>query len=136
MNNTRLYSALVIFLGALGPACAQQTDLNNKPSATFGNTPKPTKDSKFRIIEGTVKDQADNPVAGAIVQLKDDKTSKVVSFPTKDDGKFAFRDLSLTTDYELLAKRGDLATPWKKVSIYDTRKNVIVNFRLEPSKQP
>jgi hypothetical protein len=40
-------------------------------------------------------------------------------------------------NYELLAKRGDVATPVRKVSIYDTRKDVTVNFTLQPpAKQP
>ena len=56
----------------------------------------------------------------------------MVDFATKSDGKFAFRDLSMENNYELLAKRGDLASPVKKVSIYDTRKEVIINFTLQP----
>jgi len=79
-----------------------------------------------------VKDQADNPVSGAIVQLKNLRTSKVVDFATKEDGKFAFRELRLDVNYELVSKRGDLAAPVKKVTIYDTRNQVILNFKLEP----
>ena len=81
---------------------------------------------------GTVRDQADNPAPGAIVQLKDLRTSKVVDFVAKDDGKFVFRELRLDVNYELLAKRGDLATPVKKVTIYDTRNQVILTLKLEP----
>ncbi len=81
-----------------------------------------------------MKDQKDNPISGAIVQLKDMKTSKVVDFPTKDDGKFAFHDLRMDNDYELTAKHGGL-TSVKKVTTYDTRKNVVLNFKLEPAAQ-
>jgi hypothetical protein len=42
----------------------------------------------------------------------------------------------LDVNYELLAKRGDITTPMKKVSIYDTRKNVTVNFQLTPPSKP
>ena len=136
MNVVKLVSIASVFLGFASLACAQQADQPNKPSVVVENKEKPKKDSPYRTIQGIVKDQADNPLAGAIVQLKDTKTSKIVDFPTKADGKFAFRELSMGIDYELLAKRGDLATPVKKVSIYDTRKEVIINFTLlPPAKQ-
>jgi hypothetical protein len=137
MNVVKLVSIASAFLGLIGLACAQQTDPPSKPSVVVENKEKPKKDSVYRIIQGIVRDQSDNPLPGAIVQLKDTKTSKIVNFATKDDGKFAFRDLSMEINYELLAKRGDLATPVRKVSIYDTRKDVTINFTLQPSaKQP
>jgi hypothetical protein len=137
MHTAKLYSVSLVVLVSLGIACAQQTDPNaSKPSVFLENNRyKPPKPSNARIIQGMVKDQADNPVAGAIVQLKNVKSSKVVDFATKDDGKYAFRDLFLDNDYELLAKRGDLTTPVKKVSIYDTRKEVTINFKLEPPQK-
>jgi len=137
MNVLKLVSMASLFLGLASLACAQQTDPPNKPSVIVENKERPKKDSPYRTIQGVVKDQADNPLAGAIVQLKDTKTSKILNFATKDDGKFAFRDLSMDINYELLAKRGDLATPVRKVSIYDSRKDVTVNFTIEPpTKQP
>jgi len=132
MNVVKFASIVIVFLGSTSLTRAQQADQANKPSVIVENREKPKKDSPYRIIQGVVKDQADNPLAGAIVQLKDARTSKVVDFATKDDGKFAFRDLSMGSNYELLAKRGDLAAPVKKVSIYDSRKEVIINFTLQP----
>jgi len=55
-----------------------------------------------------------------------------VDFLTKDDGKFAFHDLRLDVNYELVAKHGDLAAPLKKVTTFDTRNNVILTLKLEP----
>ena len=137
MNKATLFPISLAFLIGASMALAQSTDPSNKPSVTLeNNRPKALKPSNSKIIEGTVKDGADNPVAGAIVQLKNTKTSRVVDFATKDDGKFAFRELPLDADYELLAKRGDLATPVKKVSVYDSRKEVVINFKLEkPEKK-
>jgi len=137
MNVIKLVSTVILFFGWANLARAQQTDPPSKPSVVVeNNKEKPKKDSPYRTIQGIVKDQADNPMAGAIVQLKDTKTSKILNFPTKEDGKFAFRDLSMEINYELLAKRGDLATPVRKVSIYDTRKEVIVNFTIQPPAKP
>jgi len=136
VKTSKLLSISFVFLVTTGLVSAQQNDPSNKPSVTLENKQKPPKETNSRTIEGTVKDAADNPAADAIVQLKDTKTSQVVNFATKEDGKFVFRDLYLNVNYELVAKRGDITTPVKKVSIYDTRKNVIVNFQLAPpSKQ-
>jgi hypothetical protein len=137
MCNTKLLSIAFACAFALVSARAQQTDPNN-PNSNKGsvfldnNREKPVKPSSARTITGLVKDQNDNPVGGAIVQLKDMKTSKIVDFPTKEDGKFAFRDLHLDVDYELIAKRGGITSPVKKVSTFDTRKEVVLTFRLEP----
>jgi hypothetical protein len=132
---TKLIPFSVVLLALIGHAAAQQTDLSNKPSASVGNNrPKPGKESNTRTIEGTVKDASDNPLRDSIVQLKDTKTSKVVAIVTKDDGKFAFNDLAMDINYELLAKHGDTATPVKKVSLYDSRKIVVVNFQMAADK--
>src|ERR1700730_1911403 len=134
MKVVKLVSIASVFLGLASLGCAQQADAPAKPSVVVeNNKEKPKKDSPYRTIQGIVKDQADNPLAGAIVQLKDTRTSKILDFATHDDGKFAFRELSMQSNYELLAKRGDLATPVRKVSIYDTRKDVTINFTLQPS---
>ena len=133
MNVAKLVSICIVFLGSAGVTSAQQTDPPKSPSVIVENKEKPKKDSPYRVIQGVVKDQAENPLAGAIVQLKDTKTSKILNFPTKEDGRFAFRDLSMDINYELMAKRGDTVTPVKKVSIYDTRKDVTINFTLQPA---
>ena len=132
MNLPKLFPVFLAFFAVAGLVYAQQPGPQDHPNATFGDTPKSNKPSKFRTILGTVRDEADNPAPGAIVQLKDLRTSKVVDFVAKDDGKFVFRDLKLDVNYELVAKRGDLATPVKKVTIYDTRNQVILTLKLEP----
>ena len=121
-----------LLLASIAPA---QDGPDQKPSVFLENDrPKKEKESNTRTIDGMVKDASDNPLADAIVQLKNTKTSNIVNFATKDDGKYVFRDLPMDINFELLAKRGDLATPAKTVSVYDTRKHVIVNFQLVPSK--
>jgi hypothetical protein len=132
VKTSKLGLILFVFFALSSFVPGQQNDPSNRPSVTLENRQKPPKESNSRTIEGTVKDATDNPVADAIVQLKDTKTSKVVDYATKEDGRFVFRDLYMDVNYELLAKRGGLTTAVKKVTIYDTRKKVIVNFLLEP----
>jgi Carboxypeptidase regulatory-like domain len=117
-------------------AGAQQSSLPNDKTDVYlqNDKPKNQKDSNTRTIQGTVKDASDNPLSGSIVQLKDMKTSKIVDFITKDDGKYAFSDLPMDINYELAATRGDLKAAAKKVSVYDTRKTVILNFQVAAAK--
>jgi len=135
VKTSKFLTVSFVFGVLAGPLCAQQNYPPTPPPATLENRPKPPKESNSRTIEGVVKDASDNPAENALVQLKDTKTSQVVNFATKEDGKFIFRDLYMDVNYELLAKRGDVTTPVKKVSIYDTRKDVVVNFQLDSSKQ-
>lgn len=135
MKASELFVVPLVFLAAAGLGTAQQNYPPTQPGVTLENKQKPPKESNSRTIEGTVTDASDNPAENAIVQLKDTKTSQVVDYATKENGKFVFRDLYLDVNYELFAKRGDVTTPVKKISIYDTRKDVVVNFRLEADKK-
>lgn len=133
--NPKLCPAILLVLACLAPAQkSNPTPDDNSNVFLENNRPKKEKESNTRTIDGTVKDAADNPLADAIVQLKDTKTSQVVDFPTKDDGKYVFRDLPMDVNFELVAKHGNMTTPVKKISIYDTRKHVIVNFQLAAAK--
>lgn len=122
-------ACLALALGSwLAPA---QDGPEQKPSVFLqNNRTKNEKDSNTRVIDGIVKDAADNPQTQAIVQLKNLKTSSVVDFVTRDDGRYVFRDLPMDINFELVAKHGDIIAPVKKVSVFDTRKHVIVNFQL------
>jgi hypothetical protein len=132
MKVARIAPIGFLLLAGLAPA---QDGPEQKPNVFLqNNRPKNEKESNTRIIDGTVKDASDSPLADAIVQLKNTKTSNIVNFATKDDGKYVFRDLPMDINFELLAKRGDVATPVKIVSVYDTRKHIILNFQLAPAK--
>lgn len=131
MNISKLLPAILL-LACMAPA---QDGPDQKPNVFLQNDRvKNQKESNTRTIDGTVKDASDNPLADAIVQLKDTKTSNIVNFATKEDGKYVFRDLPMDINYELLAKHNNLSTPVKKISVYDTRKHVIVNFQLAAAK--
>jgi hypothetical protein len=131
MNLVKVLPAILL----LACIAAAQEGPDQKPNVFLQNDRvKNQKEANSRTIDGTVKDASDNPLADAIVQLKDTKTSNIVNFATKEDGKYVFRDLPMDINYELLAKHNDISTPVKKISVYDTRKHVIVNFQLAAAK--
>ncbi len=81
--------------------------------------------ARFRAVEGIVKNEQDNPVQGALVNLKNLKTNSTVTYITKADGKYYFDELSREEDYELSASFSGKNTPVKKLSHYDTQTNVM-----------
>lgn len=87
-------------------------------------------EANSRTVMGTVTTADDKVVSGAVVQLKDMRTLQVRSFITLDDGKYHFSGLRNDIDYELTARSGDAAAT-KKLSLFDNRKEAILNFKLD-----
>lgn len=135
MNIRKLLVIAAVWMAGTALALAQSTpEPGDKPNVFFGKTPKVDK-SRLRDLKGLVKDDADKPVEGVIVLLKDLKTGKVVEFVTKPDGAYLFYDLNMDIDYELTAKGdGFTAAVTKKLSKYDSRKPAMLNFELERKK--
>ena len=92
------------------------------------------KDSSTRSVGGVVTDAGDKPVTGAVVQLKDLKTKNVRSFYTQAKGDYYFHELSTETDYELTATYRGETSKSKTLSVFDTRKDAVVNLKLEGKK--
>lgn len=84
-----------------------------------------------RSAQGVVTGPDDQPVSGAVVQVKDMKTLQVRSFITQGDGTYHFSGLKNDNDYQLSAKSGDMSAPPRTLSIFDNRKEAIMNFKLE-----
>jgi protocatechuate 3,4-dioxygenase beta subunit len=89
-----------------------------------------------RSVQGTVVDNEDNPVVGAIVQLKDDRTLQMRSYITKANGEYHFSSLKIDDDYEVEARNKNFTSGPKKISIFDNRKIVIQNLKADkPEKK-
>lgn len=87
-----------------------------------------------RTLEGTVSDPDGKFIDGAVVQLKDMRTLQVRSFYTQKNGAYHFSGLKLDIDYEVRAAYNDFSTPWKRLSIFDSRKTPVINLKLEKTK--
>jgi hypothetical protein len=129
----RLATLVVVALAAIALAYPQQKDPPNKPPPFFKND-KNKEDPNIRTLQGTVKDDADNGIEGAVVKLKNVKTLAVRSFITKTDGSYNFGGLSTNADYEVKADHNGQSSDTRTLSVFDARKVAIINLKIEPKK--
>jgi hypothetical protein len=87
-----------------------------------------------RSVSGEVTSADDQGVVGAVVQLKDTKTKQVRSFYTQEHGHYLFNGLSPDVDYELTASFQGAGSPIKTLSTFDSRKDAVINLKLNPKK--
>ena len=84
-----------------------------------------------RSVQGTVTDGKDNPVAGAVVYIKNSKTLQIRSFITKEQGTYYFHSLSPDVDYELHAESNGATSGNKTLSSFDSRKQAVINLKFK-----
>ena len=93
-------------------------------------------EAKLRSVMGLVLDAQEQPASGAVVQLKDMRTLQVRSFITQNDGAYKFFGLRPDIDYQLTARFGEMTAAQRTLSIFDTRKEAVMNFKLDkPEKK-
>jgi hypothetical protein len=112
---------LVVMLGAV--VFAQETKKEKREAAAE------------RVVQGTVYDAQDKFVNGAVVQLKDLRSMQVRSFITQENGAYHFSSLKIDNDYQMRADYNGMTSGWKTLSVFDTRKEPIVNLKIEKSEK-
>jgi hypothetical protein len=95
---------------------------------------KKDENANIRTVQGVVSNAQGEAVNGAVVQLKNTKTLQIRSFITRDNGNYYFHGLSTDVDYELRADSDGTSSSAKTLSSFDTRKQAVVNLKLEPKK--
>jgi hypothetical protein len=88
-----------------------------------------------RSVTGVVLDQSDNPVARAVVYLKNTKTLNVKTSITTDTGKYQFSGLAPNQDYELYAGLNGSKSPTRTLSAFDSREKATLNLHIDQSQK-
>jgi hypothetical protein len=101
--------------------------------AQFGK--QKDQDSNVRTVQGTVTDEAGNPISGAVVQLENMKTLQIRSFITKEKGDYYFSELSPDIDYKLHAENHGMVSAVKTLSSFDNRKQATLNLKVDQPKK-
>ena len=91
--------------------------------------------SELRTVRGTVLDKDENPLASAIVHLKNVRTLAVRTYISDSAGQYRFSGLDPNVDYELHAERDNLTSNTRTISSFDTRKEIIVPLKVDKEKK-
>jgi hypothetical protein len=84
-----------------------------------------------RTVTGTVFDAASNPVQGATVFLKNQKSKSIRSFTSLANGHFYFAQVNKAEDFDLWSEKDGKKSPVKTVSSWDERAQFVTELRLK-----
>jgi hypothetical protein len=124
MSRAGLVAATVLSLLAFGalPAGPRNTLLS---SATWAQN------IGMRTVSGTVLNASSEPVPGATVFLKDEKSKTIRSFDSTAEGHFHFAQVDMSIDFDLWAEKDGKKSAIKTVSSWDARKDFISDLKLK-----
>lgn len=125
----RMSRAGVLAAGILGIlACGA---LSGGPHSSFLSSIAQAQNIGIRTVSGTVLDGNSQPVFGATVFLKNEKTKTIRSFDSTADGHFHFAQVDMSTDFDLWAEKDGRKSTVKTVSSWDARKDFISDLKLK-----
>lgn len=132
----RLALLAAVGLMATLSAAGQESPATNLGSADRGAVlggPKNKKEKAptTRYLHGTVTDETNQPVAGALVTLHNAKTNDRLTFITKKDGRYHFDDVSFNVDFSVQARFKKEVSAERKISQYDNRPDVVRMLELQ-----
>ena len=84
-----------------------------------------------RTVSGTVLDAGSNPVQGATVFLKNQKSKTIRSFTSLANGHFYFAQVNKAEDFDLWAEKEGKKSEVKTVSSWDERAQYVTELRLK-----
>jgi hypothetical protein len=127
----RVSSTCVVLLIALNCVAFQMTlPLPTSPSSPEHKNPRVT----TRTLTGNVLDKSDQPVADAVVYLKNTKTLAVRTYIAQKDGSYRFPEIPNNIDYEVYAERNGKKSNTKVLSQFDDREQAHINLRIDVNK--
>jgi hypothetical protein len=84
-----------------------------------------------RSVSGAVVDDKSEPVSGATVFLRNEKTKSIRSYTSTQDGRFRFAQVNMSEDYDLWAEKNNRKTAVKTVSSWDARKEFETELKFK-----
>ncbi len=125
MSRASRLVAMVCGLLALGVLPAGSRGALFAPATAWGQN------MGQRTVSGAVLNESSQPVTGATVFLKNQKTKAIRSYTSTADGHFHFAQIDMSVDYDLWAEKDGRKSATKTVSSWDTRKEFISDLKLK-----
>jgi hypothetical protein len=91
--------------------------------------------SEARCVRGIVTDREGAPLGSAVAQIEDTASLRIRSFVTRNDGAYYFMELGPDRDYIIRAHYGNVWGRPKTLSQFNSRKEAIVNLKVETLKE-
>ena len=91
--------------------------------------------SELRTVRGTVMDKDENPLASAVVHLKNVRTLTVRTYISDSAGQYRFSGLDPNVDYEIHAERDNLTSNTRTISSFDSRKDMVIPLKVDKEKK-
>lgn len=123
INRSKLIGYAVFVVLAAGVAGVHSKDALLAPMAQAQNIGN-------RVVSGAVLD-GDEPVVGATVFLKNQKTKTIRSYTSTEKGHYYFAQVNMVDDYDLWAEKGARKSAVKTVSSWDSRKEFVSDLKLK-----
>lgn len=121
-------------LCALALGAVLSTALGAPSAGGAGAAAESTKVPKLRTIEGLVCSKEGAPIQGAVVYLQDTKSLAVKSYLSDVQGRFHFRQLSMSADFDLWAELNGQRSKSKTISQFNSKPNLNYKLKLPISK--
>lgn len=99
------------------------------PARSSGPAVETTKVPQLRTVEGMVAREDGKPLQGAVVYLQDSKSLAVRSYLSDAQGRFHFRQLSMSADYDLWAELNGKRSKTKSISQFNSKPDL--KYRLK-----
>jgi len=84
-----------------------------------------------RTVSGTILSESGQPVVGATVFLKNEKTKAIRSYISTAGGHFRFSQVDMSVDFDLWVEKDGRKSPTKTVSSWDDRKEFVSDLKLK-----
>jgi|SwirhisoilCB3_FD_contig_61_3517969_length_1436_multi_2_in_0_out_0_2 hypothetical protein len=85
---------------------------------------------QLRNVSGKVVGGQDQPLAKAVVHLKNTRTLVIKTYITEADGAYRFSALAPNVDYEIFADHDGSRSDTKTVSAFDNRKELTLTLKI------
>jgi carboxypeptidase family protein len=84
-----------------------------------------------RTVSGTILNESSQPVVGATVFLKNEKTKAIRSYISTAGGHYRFSQVDMSVDFDLWVEKDGRKSATKTVSSWDDRKEFVSDLKLK-----